>query len=77
MIPGLAANECLVWKKRLVSTEMQKGDNFVRSLFEAEDALMLFKKLYIVAGLYNKRRFIMLAMHQSQGYGYYDVQVCC
>ena len=54
MIPGLAASEPLVQKKGVVSNEMQKGDNFVRGLFEADHALMLFKKLYIVAGRYNE-----------------------
>lgn len=61
MIPGLAANEHLVQRKGVVSTEMQEGDNIVRGLFEADGALMLLKMLYIVAGLYNKREF-MFAM---------------
>ena len=53
VIAGLAASEHLVQKKGVVRTETQKGDNFVRGLFEADHALMLFRKLYIVAGLYN------------------------
>ena len=47
---------------------MLKGEEFrgcfVRSLFEADDALKLFEKLYIVARL-NEREFIMPAMLQT------------
>ena len=67
-IPGLAASECRLWKEGVVSSEMLKGeefrDCFVRGLFEADDALKLFEKLYIVAPL-NKKEFIMPAMLQT------------
>ena len=47
---------------------MLKGEEFrgcfVKGLFEADDALKLFEKLYIVARL-NKREFIMPAMLQT------------
>ena len=47
---------------------MLKGEEFrgcfVRGLFEADDALKLFEKLYIVARL-NKREFLMPAMLQT------------
>ena len=67
-IKGLAASECRLWKEGVVSSEMLKGEEFrgcfVRGLFEAEDALKLFEKLYIVAHL-NEREFIMPAMLQT------------
>ena len=67
-IKGLAASECRLWKEGVVSSEMLKGEEFrgcfVRGLFEADDALKLFEKLYIVARL-NKREFIMPAMLQT------------
>ena len=67
-IKGLAASECRLWKEGVVSSEMLKGEEFcscfVRGLFEAEDALKLFEKLYIVARL-NEREFIMPAMLQT------------
>ena len=67
-IPGLAAIECRLWKEGVVSSEMLKGEEFhgcfVKGLFEAEDALKLFEKLYIVARL-NERQFIMPAMLQT------------
>ena len=64
-IPGLVASECQLWKEGVVSSEMLKGEEFrgcfVRGLFEAEDALKLFEKLYIIARL-NEREFIMPAI---------------
>ena len=67
-IKGLAASECRLWKEGVVSSEMLKGEEFrgcfVRGLFEADDALKLFEKLYIVARL-NKREFIMPAILQT------------
>ena len=67
-IPGLVASECQLWKEGVVSSEMLKGEEFrgcfVRGLFEADDALKLFEKLYIVARL-NERKFIMPAMLQT------------
>ena len=68
VIKGLAASEYRLWKEGVVSSEMLKGEEFrgcfVRGLFEADDALKLFEKLYIVARL-NKREFIMPAMLQT------------
>ena len=67
-IPGLSASECRLWKEGVVSSEMLKGEEFrgcfMRGLFEADDALKLFEKLYIVARL-NEREFIMPAMLQT------------
>ena len=67
-IPGLVASECQLWKEGVVSSEMLKGEEFcgcfVRGLFEADDALKLFEKLYIVARL-NEREFIMPAILQT------------
>ena len=67
-IPGLSASECRLWKEGVVSSEMLKGEEFrgcfVRGLFEADDALNLFEKLYIIARL-NEREFIMPAMLQT------------
>ena len=67
-IPGLVASECQLWKEGVVSSKMLKGEEFrgcfVRGLFEADDALKLFEKLYIVARL-NEREFIMPAMLQT------------
>ena len=67
-ILGLVASECQLWKEGVVSSEMLKGEEFrgcfVRGLFEADDALKLFEKLYIVARL-NEREFIMPAMLQT------------
>ena len=67
-IKGLAASECQLWKEGVVSSKMLKGEEFrgcfMRGLFEAEHALKLFEKLYIVARL-NKREFIMPAMLQT------------
>ena len=67
-IPGLVASECQLWKEGVVSSEMLKGEEFhgcfMRGLFEADDALKLFEKLYIVARL-NEREFIMPAMLQT------------
>ena len=67
-IQGLVASECQLWKEGVVSSEMLKGEEFhgcfVRGLFEADDALKLFKKLYIIARL-NEREFIMPAMLQT------------
>ena len=67
-IKGLSARECQLWKEGVVSSEMLKGeefrDCFVRGLFEANDALKLFEKLYIVARL-SEREFIMPAMLQT------------
>ena len=67
-IPGLVASECQLWKEGVVSSEMLKGEEFrgcfVKGLFEADDALKLFEKLYIVARL-NEREFIMPAMLQT------------
>ena len=67
-IKGLAASECRLWKEGVVSSEMLKGEEFrgcfVTGLFEADDALKLFEKLYIVARL-NEREFIMPAMLQT------------
>ena len=67
-IPGLVASECQLWKEGVVSSEMLKGEEFcgcfVRGLFETDDALKLFEKLYIVARL-NEREFIMPAMLQT------------
>ena len=66
-IKGLVASECRLWKEGVVSSEMLKGEEFrgcfMRGLFEAEDALKLFEKLYIVAPL-NEKEFIMPAMLQ-------------
>ena len=68
VIKGLAASECRLWKEGVVSSEMLKGEEFrgcfVSGLFEADDALKLFEKLYIVARL-NEREFIMPAMLQT------------
>ena len=68
VIPGLVASECQLWKEGVVSSEMLKGEEFrgcfVRGLFEVDDALKLFEKLYIVARL-NEREFIMPAMLQT------------
>ena len=67
-IPGLAANECRLWKEGVVTSEMLKGEVFhacfVKGLFEADDALKLYEKLYIVAPL-NEKEFIMPAMLQT------------
>ena len=67
-IPGLVASECQLWKEGVVSSEMLKGEEFrgcfVRGVFEADNALKLFEKLYIVARL-NEREFIMPAMLQT------------
>ena len=67
-IPGLAANECRLWKEGVVTSEMLKGEEFhacfVKGLFEAGDALKLYEKLYIVAPL-NEKEFIMPAMLQT------------
>ena len=67
-IPGLTANECRLWKEGRVTSEMLKGEEFracfVKGLFEADDALKLFEKLYIVAPL-NESEFIMPAMLQT------------
>ena len=67
-IPGLAANECRLWKEGVVTSEMLKGEEFhacfVKGLFEADDALKLYEKLYIVAPL-NEKEFIMPAMLQT------------
>ena len=67
-IPGLVASECQLWKEGVVSSEMLKGEEFrgcfVRGLFEVDDALKLFEKLYIVARL-NESAFIMPAMLQT------------
>ena len=67
-IKGLAASECRLWKEGVVSSKMLKGEEFrgcfVKGLFEADDALKLFEKLYIVARL-NEREFIMPAMLQT------------
>ena len=67
-IPGLSASDCQLWKEGVVSSEMLKGEEFrgcfVRGLFEADDALKLFEKMYIVAHL-NEREFIMPAMLQT------------
>ena len=68
VIPGLVASQCQLWKEGVVSSEMLKVEEFhgcfVRGLFEADDALKLFEKLYIVARL-NEREFIMPAMLQT------------
>ena len=67
-IPGLAASECRLWKEGVVTSEMLKGEEFhacfVKGLFEADDALKLYEKLYIVAPL-NEKEFIMPAMLQT------------
>ena len=67
-IPGLAANECRLWKEGVVTSEMLKGEEFhacfVKGLFEVDDALKLYEKLYIVAPL-NEKEFIMPAMLQT------------
>ena len=67
-IPGLAANECRLWKEGVVTSEMLKEEEFhacfVKGLFEADDALKLYEKLYIVAPL-NEKEFIMPAMLQT------------
>ena len=67
-IPGLAASECRLWKEGEVTSEMLKGEEFhacfVKGLFEANDALKLYEKLYIVAPL-NEKEFIMPAMLQT------------
>ena len=67
-IPGLTANECRLWKEGRVTSEMLKGEEFracfVKGLFEADNALKLFEKLYIVAPL-NESEFIMPAMLQT------------
>ena len=67
-IKGLVASECRLWKEGVVSSEILKGEEFrgcfVKGLFEADDALKLFEKLYIVARL-NEREFIMPAMLQT------------
>ena len=67
-IPGLVASKCQLWKEGVVSSEMLKEEEFrgcfVRGLFEADDALKVFEKLYIVARL-NEREFIMPAMLQT------------
>ena len=67
-IVGLPANECRLWKEGVVSSDMLKGEEFcgcfVSGLFEADDALKLFEKLYIVACL-NQKEFIMPAILQT------------
>ena len=67
-IKGLAASECRLWKEGVVSSKMLKGEKFrgcfVRGVFEADHALKLFEKLYIVARL-NKGDFIMPAVLQT------------
>ena len=67
-IKGLAVIECRLWKEGVVSSEMLKGEEFrgcfVKGPFEADNALKLFEKFYIVARL-NKREFIMPAMLQT------------
>ena len=67
-IPGLAPSECRLWKEGVVTSEMLKGEEFhgcfVKGLFEVDDALKLFEKLYIVARL-NETEFIMPAMLQT------------
>ena len=67
-IPGLAASECRLWKEGVVTSEMLKEEEFhacfVKGLFEADDALKLYEKLYIVAPL-NEKEFIMPAMLQT------------
>ena len=68
-IKGLSASECQLWKEGVVSSEMLKGEQFfrgcfVRGLFEADDALKLFEKLYIIARL-NETEFVMPAMLQT------------
>ena len=66
-IAGLPAIEYRLWKEGLVSSEMLERKEFhgcfVRGLFQPNDALKLFKKLYIVAPL-SEREFIMPAMLQ-------------
>ena len=67
-IAGLAPSECRLWKEGVVTSEMLKGEEFhgcfVKGLFEVDDALKLFQKLYIVARL-NETEFIMPAMLQT------------
>ena len=67
-VPGLALAESRLWKEGVVTSEMLDGDVFsscfVGGLFEAEDALRLFRSLYIAAPL-SESEFIMPAMLQT------------
>ena len=67
-VTGLSESESRLWKEGVITTQMLKGDEFsdcfVKGLFEADDALKLFTKLYIVAPL-NGSDYIMPAMLET------------
>ena len=67
-VPGLTRDEQDKWKEGVVTSEMLKGKRFSRcfesGVFEADDALKLFRSLYIAAPL-KEREMIMPAMLQT------------
>ena len=67
-IAELTESDCRPWKEGVITSKMLEGNEFsgcfVRGLFEADDALKLFMKLYIVAPL-SGSEFIMPATLQS------------
>ena len=67
-IAGLSAITNRLWKEGVVSSKMLECKEFrgcfVRGLFEPNDALRLFRELYIVAPL-SEKEFIMPAMLQT------------
>ena len=67
-VPGLTRDEQDKWKEGVVTSEMLKGKRFSgcfeSGVFEADDALKLFRSLYIAAPL-KEREMIMPAMLQT------------
>ena len=67
-IAELTESDSRPWKEGAITSKMLEGNEFsgcfVRGLFEADDALKLFKKLYIVAPL-SGSEFIMPATLQT------------
>ena len=67
-VPGLTRDEYDKWKEGVVTSEMLKGNRFSgcfeSGVFEADDALKLFRSLYIAAPL-KERELIMPAMLQT------------
>ena len=67
-VPGLTRDEQDKWKEGVVTSEMLKGKQFSgcfeSGVFEADDALKLFRSLYIAAPL-KERELIMPAMLQT------------
>ena len=65
---GLTKDEYDKWKEGVVTSEMLKGERFTscfeNGVFEADDALKLFRNLYIAAPL-NEKELIMPAMLQT------------